>query len=103
MKKPSIRMRDTLRMFAPSVIAFILATLVLVGTVIYADHANAHTQASKRTWQPCPSEDSGTGCVWSARDEGVSGRGGGEGRSFWRGKVGKQHFISHRTARYMLR
>jgi hypothetical protein len=59
--------------------------------------ANApHSDARSLPHRACPAEDS-INCVWDAKHEG-----NGKGHSFWVGKAGKVHFISHLRAHTLI-
>lgn len=54
------------------------------------------TIAQAKPSSPCKYEDSNY-CVWDAKH-----MGNGEGRSFWVGRKGTMHFVSHRVAHRMI-
>lgn len=56
----------------------------------------APAEAKGLPTSPCEYEDSRS-CVWDAKH-----MGNGQGRSFWTGKAGKVHYISHTKAHRLI-
>lgn len=78
---------------------FILALGVLFVVALAVANATAAQAGPNRSDRPhtaCKFEDS-RWCVWHAPT-----RGNGEGRSFWSGRQGRPHYVSHATARRLL-
>lgn len=70
---------------------YAIALALAIATLGFMPHADARVPH-----RPCKYEDS-INCVWDARH-----MGNGIGHSFWTGKHGKVHYISHRRAHHLI-
>jgi hypothetical protein len=75
--------------------ALLLAFVPAAAVATIADRADA-APAHHLPHRACPQEDS-INCVWDAKHEG-----NGKGHSFWVGKGGKVHYISHLRAHTLI-